>query len=99
VVAGWQTPTRVATARDLTKSHSGITLLPNLGTIDTAPVQSCCFDEIALVDDGTAPPSTDCLALVADSRSAATCCSLSTVGLRASFWARSWNKASCPIAV
>ena len=82
MVAGWQALTWVATGLDLTKSYTRITLLPNLGTIDTAPGQSYYFDDIALVDDGTAPPSGDYLALVADSINRY---SLFTFGLRASF--------------
>lgn len=82
MVAGWQTLTWVATGLDLTKSDTRITLLPNPGTIDTAPGQSCYFDDIALVNDGTAPPSSDYLALVADSINRY---SMFTVGLRASF--------------
>ncbi|MDZ7590165.1 MAG: hypothetical protein U5L05_05615 [Rubrivivax sp.] len=95
-VAGWQTLTWVATGLDLTKSDTRITLLPNPGTIDTALGQSYCFDDMALVDGGTAPPSSDCLTWVADAISRY---SLFTVGLRASFYARSWTEASCPIAV
>lgn len=96
MVAGWQTLTWVATGLDLTQSDTPITLLPNLGTIDTGPGQSCDFDDIALADDGSAPPSSDCLAWVADSINRY---SQFTVGLRASFQARSWTEASCPIAV
>lgn len=96
MVAGWQTLTWVATGLDLTKMYTRITLLPNLGAIDTTPGQSYCFDDMALVDDGTAPPSSDYLAWVADSINRYT---LFSVGLRASFQARSWTEASCPIAV
>jgi len=96
VVAGWQALTWVATGLDLTKSYTRITPLPNLGTIDTAPGQSYYSDDMALVDDGTARPSSDFLALVADSINRD---SLFSVGLRASFYARSWTEASCPIAV
>jgi hypothetical protein len=86
----------IATGLDLTQSDTRIKLLPQLGTIDTAPGRFHHFDEIALVDDRTARPSSDCLAWVADSINR---CSLFTVGLRASVQARSWAEASCPIAV
>jgi len=67
VVAGWQTLTWIAAGLDLTTSQTRITLLPDPGTIDTAPGQSRCFDDMALADDGTAPPSSDDRALGADS--------------------------------
>jgi len=95
VVTGWQTLTWFATALELTKSCTRITPLPSPGTIDTAPGQSCCFDDMALVDDGTARPSSDYLAWVADSINRY---SLFTVGLQARFWARSRTEASCPTA-
>lgn len=96
MVAGWRKPTWVATDLDLTESCTRITLLPNLGTIDTALGQSNYFDDIALVDDGTAPPSSERLALAVDSINRY---SLLTVGRQVSFQARSWTGPSCPIAV
>lgn len=66
-VVGWQTLTRIPTGLDLTESYTGITLPPELGTIGAASEHSHCFDDIALFEDGTAAPSSDCLALAGDS--------------------------------
>lgn len=58
VVVGWQTLTWVATGLDLSKRYNKLTLLPNLDQIDAAPGQSYYFDDISLVADSGAPPST-----------------------------------------
>jgi hypothetical protein len=96
VVAGRQTVFWVASGLGLTRADTRITLPPRSGTIDTAPVRSCCFDDMALVDDGSAPPSIDVPSWLADSTHRHP--RFSAI-LRASFQARSWAGASCPMAV